>query len=446
MLHYNKLTPSRIIFLGFLDLILVGALLLMLPISSNLEVSFIDALFTSTSATCVTGLVSLDPGTTWTLFGQIVILMLIQIGGLGIMSIFTVFACLLGRHLNLKERLTVGESINEFNISDIIRIFFKILAITLFFEILGAILIFSQLQPIYGTFSAIWESLFLSVSGFCNAGFDTLGTVSSPFCSLTLFSGNSFLLVTIASLIILGGLGFVVWKDVWTNKFNFKKYSLHSKIVLISTTFLLVLGTVLFFAFENDNLLSEMTFIDKLSNSFFSSASPRTAGFASLNIAGLKDESKLLTMILMFIGAAPGSTAGGVKVTTITVLILAAIFFIRGRGDIQVMKNSISNSLIFKSICIFMLAILLVLLGTFVLLLDNSLPLSDILFEVISAFGTVGLSTGITPFLNPLSKFVLMIIMFFGRLGPLTAVIAFWRNQIIHDANYKYAEGKLSVG
>lgn len=444
----KRLTPTRIILLGFLGLILIGSILLMLPISSysDKNISFLDALFTATSASCVTGLSIYDTNTTWTTFGKVIILIMIQIGGLGIMSIFTIFALFAKRELNLTERLTISETINEFNLSDVVKLFLKILSVTLFFEILGALLLFTQLAPIYGTGSGLFKSIFVSISAFCNAGFDLFGTELTPFSSLTEFNTNKVLLLTISCLIIIGGLGFVVWKDIWHHKFCIRKYSLHTKIVLIMTFILLVLSTGFIYTFEYNNTLQNMSFDNQLLNSFFSSVTPRTAGFNSIETTALTNESKLLTMILMVIGGAPGSTAGGIKITTIAVLVLCAVFFIRGREDIQIMKNSISYNTIFKAVCILMLALLITFTATFIILIDNDITFVDALFEITSAFGTVGMSTGITPILNPLSKVVLMVCMFLGRLGPLTLVIAFARKQIFNKPCYKYSEGKIAVG
>lgn len=444
----KRLTPTRIILLGFLGLILIGSIFLMLPISSypDKNISFLDALFTATSASCVTGLLIYDTNTTWTVFGKIVILIMVQIGGLGIMSIFTIFSLLVKRELNLTERLTISETINEFNLSDIVKLFFNILSVTLFFEFVCTLIFFSQLASIYGNSSALFKSIFLSVSAFCNSGFEIFGTDIMPFQSLTNFNTNKIILLTISFLVIIGGLGFVVWKDIWKYKFNFKKYSLHTKIVLIMTIILILLGTIFIYIFEFNNTLRNMTFDNQLLNAFFSSVNARTAGFNSLESNSLTDETKFLTMIFMVIGGAPGSTAGGIKITTIAILILSAIFFIIGREDIQVMKKSISHNTIFKSVCIFMLALLIIFIATFIILIDNNIEFIDAFFEVTAAFSTTGLFTEITPLLNPLSKIVLMFCMFLGRLGPLTLVIAFSSKQTFNKPCYKYSEGKIAVG
>jgi trk system potassium uptake protein TrkH len=447
----NKLTPTRIILLSFILLILVGTMLLMLPIAhkSTESVSFLDALFTATSASCVTGLVVKDTNSFWTIFGKSVILILIQIGGLGVMSLFTLYVLISKRHMNLKERLTLQASTNNFTLSGSFRLFLKILIVTLCFELLGAAVLFTQFNPIFGPLDSIWKSIFHSVSAFCNAGFDVFGTENYKFQSLALLSNNPITLITFSALIVIGGLGFVVWKDIWDNKFKIRRYSLHSKIVIISTLILILGGTFLFFCLENrnPNTIGPMSPTNKIVNSLFQSITPRTAGFSSINPKDMTQQSNFFTIILMLIGAAPGSTGGGIKVTTISVLILASIFFIMGRKDIQVMKNTIPEQIIYRAVCIFMLAILLLFIGTGILLIRNpNLSFLDVFFETASAISTSGLSTGITPSLDSISKIVLIILMFLGRLGPLTAIIAFSRNQLLSESPYRYSDGKIAVG
>lgn len=447
----NSLTPARTILLGFLCAIIIGALLLTLPISHNglQKISLLDAFFTATSAVCVTGLVVKDTATTWSGFGQGVILCLIQIGGLGIMFLFYIFAFVTKKQINLKERITMQESINNSNLSDTAKSFLQIIIATLFFELIGAIILFSEFLPIFGLKESVWKSIFHSVSAFCNAGFDILSFEDYKFQSLISVSNNPTILLTLATLIVIGGLGFVVWKEIWEKKFAFRKYSLHSKIVLISSFILILLGTILFFVFENsnENSIGKMPENLKLANAVFNSISPRTAGFSSIDTNHLTHETNFLTILLMIIGGAPGSTAGGIKVTTFSIIILSSIFFIMGHEDIQIMKNNVPRRIVFKSMCIFMLSLLLIIIGTFILLIDNpELEFLNALYESTSAFATVGLSTGITPNLGIASKLVLIIMMFLGRLGPLTAIIAFSHKQLIKKSTYKYSDGKISVG
>jgi len=443
----KNLTPTSIIFLGFLLLILIGALLLMLPICHNEDVSFLDALFTATSASCVTGLVVKDTNTAWTGLGKTIILLLIQIGGLGIMSIFSLFVLLTKKHMSLKERLTLKETINNSTLSGTVNLFLKILIATLCFELIGAIVLFTQFKPLFGTADAIFKSIFHSISAFCNAGFDILSTEGTKFQSLASLSDNPIILFTLATLIVIGGLGFIVWNDIWTHKLKFRKYSLHSKIVILATILLISLGALMVYFFESSNTLIGLSPTNQISNSVFQSITARTAGFFSIDPAKMTDQTNFFTIILMLIGAAPGSTGGGIKVTTISILILASIFFIMGREDIQVMRNTVPRQIIFKSICIFMLAILLVFIGTTILLVNNpGISLLDALYETASAVSTCGLSTGITTSLNAVSKITLIFLMFIGRLGPLTAIIAFSHKQLISNSSYRYSDGQISVG
>lgn len=447
----NKITPTQIIILGFLFTIIIGTILLMLPIShAELQkISLLDAFFTSTSAVCVNGLLLYDNATTWSGFGQAVILLLIQIGGLGIMFLFSIFALITKKKINLKERITMQEAINSPSLSETMNMFFQILLITLVVEFFGALFLLKDFYPIWGLKEGIWKSVFLSISAFCNAGFDILGTKNYQFQSVVSLANNPSVLLTLAILVIVGGLGFVVWRDIWENKFSFRKYTFHSKIVLISTGILLLLGTVLFFMFEskNENSIGDMPLSLQLANSFFNSASPRTAGFSSISVKNLTPSTNLLIIILMIIGGAPGSTAGGIKVTTFSILILTAIFFMMGKEDVQVMKNNIPHQTIFKSMCIFLLALLLISLGAFVILANNDgVQFFEAIYEAASAFSTSGMSTGITPNLNTLSKYVLILMMFLGRIGPLTMVIAFSQKQLIKKSTYKYSDGKISVG
>lgn len=447
----NKLTPARTILLGFLCAAIIGAILLSLPIShtGTEKISFLDSLFTATSAICVTGLVVRDTATTWSTFGQTIILLLIQIGGLGIMFLFALFALITKRQINLKEQITMQESINSSSLSETKNLFFKIIIVTLSIEFIGALLLFIEFKPLFGIIDGIYKSIFHSVSAFCNAGFDILGTSNYKFQSLVSLSNNPIILLTLSSLIIIGGLGFIVWQDIWKHKFAFRKYTLHTKIVLITSIILILLGSVLFFTFEssNDASIKNIPTNLKVVNSLFNGVSPRTAGFSSIAPNNLTSETNFLTILLMLIGGAPGSTAGGIKVTTFAILILSAIFFMIGHEDVQVMKNNIPRQMIFKSMCIFLLALSLIIICTFILLLDNpNLPFLNALYEATSAFGTVGLSTGITPTLGFVSKITLMVMMFLGRLGPLTAVIAFSQKQLIQNSTYKYSDGKISVG
>jgi len=310
----EKLTYPQLIALGYLLLITIGTLLLSLPISSKkqLSIGLINALFTATSATCVTGLVIADTYAQWSLFGQLIIISLIQIGGLGFMTIVTLFSFLLRRKIGLKERGLLRESVNTMYVGGIVRMIRNILIGTLLFEGLGAILLSIRFIPRMGLAEGIYNGIFHSVSAFCNAGFDLMGKYGE-YSSLISFSNDAGVCLTIVMLIIIGGIGFFVWDDIIKNKLHFKKYKLHSKIVLSMTAILILSGTVGFYIFESKNLLNEMPLYEKITASVFAAVTPRTAGFSTVDVAALTPAAKLLTMLLMFIGGSPGSTAGGIK-------------------------------------------------------------------------------------------------------------------------------------
>lgn len=443
------LTPTQSIILGFALFILMGACLLNLSFAarSRLSVGFTDALFTSTSAVCVTGLVVVDTNTTFNLFGQIVIIILIQIGGLGIMFLSTMFSLLIGRKMGLKERLTIQESISLTTLSGVVRILMKILMVALIIEGIGALVLSTRLIPIYGVSSGIFKSIFHAVSAFCNAGFDIFGSPGKKFVSLVPFQNDPVIILTLGFLIIIGGLGFIVWRDVAKVK-KTSQYMLHTKVVLIMTFSLLVIGTLLFFLFENQNphTLQQLPLPAKLWNAFFQAITPRTAGYNSIPIAELTLPSKFITVILMFIGAAPGSTGGGIKVTTFFVIMLTVISSIKGQEQVSAFSKNISNSVIQKSLAIFFLSGLVVIVTTMVLLLFKEGSFIDVLLESTSAFGTVGLSAGITPQLHTVSKYQIILTMFLGRVGPLSAAIALSFHQSNKQKPFNYPEGKINVG
>jgi len=441
----NEFNPAQILALGFAGFILFGAVLLDLPIAtaSMESAGFINSLFTATSAVCVTGLIVVDTGIYWSLFGKIVILLLIQIGGIGIMTMATMGAVIIGRKITLKNRLLVQEALNQFTISGVIRLVKYIVTLTLLIETIGAALLSLFFIPIYGKSVGIFYGIFHSISAFCNAGFDLLGNGVSfiPFVT------NSYFSFVVMGLIILGGLGFAVIVDV-AGKRSLKKITLHSKMVLIVTAILLMLGFVMFLMleFNNPETLGNLNFADKLTASLFQSVTPRTAGFNTINTSQLTDSSKVLTMMLMFIGGSPGSTAGGIKVTTITILILAVFSVIIGRDDTQFFRRKIGRETINRALTVFLVSLMLVFFMTFLLTVtEKGKDFADILFETISAFGTVGLSTGITSSLTSAGKIIISIMMFTGRIGPLTLVIAL-ASRDKKKALIKYPEGKISVG
>lgn len=451
MLKYKNIlfraTPARMIFFGFAALILFGSVLLALPISAKngVSIGLIDALFTATSSVCVTGLVVVDTNTYWSLFGKIVILSLIQIGALGIMSVVTLFSVLTGKTLGLSQRLAIKESISYYSLENVVIIFKEIFKITFAVEGIGALIIAADLIPAYGLAEGIARGVFQSVSAFCNAGFDVFGTDSAKYVSLSGFQEDPLMLLTTSVLIILGGLGFIVWNDMLANR-RFSRMALHTKIVLVMTGILLASGTFLYLMLESGNTMRALQPHYKFLNAFFHSVSARTAGFNALPLDQMEPASNLITIILMFIGAAPGSTAGGIKTTTFFVLILAVAAFLRGRSDVQAFERRIAAEVVHKAVAIFILSLALILLTTIVLLINHEGGLLETLFEATSAFGTVGLSTGITPGLSNISKLQLVITMLLGRVGTITAFAAFTTMQGRETIAYRCPEGNITVG
>ena len=441
------LNPSKAISIGFALVILTGALLLSFPVSSKSGegIRFIDALFTATSATCVTGLNVIDTNSSYTLFGQTVILLLIQIGGLGIMTIATLFSFAFRRTITVRERLSMVESFGQDALAGIVRLTKHVLIGTLTFEALGALILSTQFIGEYGVALGIYKGIFHSVSAFCNAGFDILGTGFNAV-SLTGYVNNTTVNLTIMALIIIGGLGFVVWEDIYKSS-SFKKLTFYTKMVLFITAILLIGGAILFFIFEYNNpeTLGNLTPKGKFLATLFQSVTPRTAGFESIHQGNLTGPSKLLTIILMFIGGSAGSTAGGIKTVTFGVLVITVISVIRGRSEVSVMKRGISSSTVFKAISVFIIGITIVIVGTIIISSVQGFNILDTLFEMTSAFGTVGLSTGITSSLNTISKIIIILTMYAGRIGVLTLSIALiLRNDKSANA-YKFPNERIII-
>jgi len=411
--------PARFIILTFLLIIIIGGILLSLPISSKSGkfTNPIDALFTANSATCVTGLVVVDTGTHYSFFGQIVILILIQIGGLSYMTIFTFLALLLGRKIPLLDRIILKESINFFSVGGIIKLARRILFIVLIFEGVGAVILASVFVKDYGILTGLFYGIFHSVSAFCNAGFDLLGN----FISLTNYKGNILLNITVILLIITGGIGFGVISEI-IDFHKSKKLSLHTKLVLTVTAILIISGTILIFLFERNNLstLKSLTIKEKILTSIFQAVTPRTAGFNTINIGYLNLSTLILLILFMFIGASPGGTGGGIKTSTFAIILMNIKNTIKGREGVTIYDRCVDSSTVKKSYLIFTASIFLIFLSTFLLSITEKFGLINILFEVTSAFGTVGLSTGITPYLSPFGKIIIMFTMFAGRVGILS--------------------------
>lgn len=436
-----QLDPPKVLALGFASLILIGALLLNLPMATKTgeSIGFINALFTSASAVCVTGLVVVNTGEFWSLFGQIVIIMLIQMGGLGFMTMATIGALIIGKKITLKERLVIKEQLNQETMSGLVKLTKYVILSTLAIEGIGAIFLSTRFIPIYGKVKGIWFSIFHAISAFCNAGFDLTGDSIAPFV------GDFTINMTISALIILGGLGFSVYIDITKNR-SFKKLSLHSKIVISITGVLLLVGMIVFFLIEYDNplTLKPLSLVEKLIASFFQSVVPRTAGFYSVNLAGLYDTTVFLTIILMFIGASPGSTGGGIKTTTFGILILTTLGVIKGERDIVAFKKRIGYDVINRSLAIATVGMILIIAVSFVLTVTEPANFLDVLFETTSAFATVGSSRGLTPNLTDFGKIIITLTMYAGRVGPLTMAYVFSRRS--KHGNFRYSEGNIMVG
>jgi trk system potassium uptake protein TrkH len=445
-----NIAPSKILVLSFAILILSGAILLSMPFSSRSGewTPFVNSLFTAASASCITGLVVYDTYTYWSTAGQIIILALIQVGALGIITLATFFSILLRKKVRVRGMILAQESINFFTYTDVLKLIKKIVAVTFLIELIGAILLSFSFVPKYGAIG-LYMGVFHAVSAFCNAGFDiTSAVVDSTFVSITPFNNDPVVIYTISALIIIGGLGFSVWRDLYEYKRN-RHLMFHTKLVLCITAALLMSGTLLFFVteFSNPKTMGHMSIFEKINAAFFQSTSARTAGFNSINLADMKEISKVFTVFLMFVGAAPGSTGGGVKVTTMGVLIMAVFSYIKGSGDIILFKRKINQNTIFKSLSIIGLsAILVAIVTTVIASIQPDFHYLDTLYEATSAFGTVGLSLGITTSMNDISKLLITLTMFLGRVGPLSFAVALTLKSSKRTSELIYPEAKILVG
>ncbi len=422
----SKLTQTQLIVLFFAAVIVLGTLLLCLPISSKSRewTPLLDSAFTATSATCVTGLIVADTFTHWSVFGQLVIITMIQIGGLGVMTTIAMFAMFAKRKINLYERKLLMASAGTIRTSGVIKLLKQIVKITFICEGAGALLFATRFCPEFGLGKGLYYSAFHAVSAFCNAGFDLMGTYGE-FSSLTPFYNDLTVNLTAAALIISGGLGFIVWQDIIEHKLNFRQYSVHTKIVLVTSASLLLGGWLFYFIFEKDASLAEMSTGEKILASFFQSVSSRTAGFNTAPLDKLSASGTVLMSFLMLIGGSPGSTAGGIKTTTIAVMIIELAAVARGHKDTVVFKRRLEDDTVKRAGAIISVYTAAVIIAVSLICAAESLPLQAVLFEVASAAGTVGLTVGITSTLSPLSHIILMLLMFAGRIGGLSLVIAF---------------------
>lgn len=439
-----KLSPLRTIVLGYTAIILFGALLLILPVSSRTGVwtSFEEALFTATSATCVTGLIVQDTYTYWSLFGQIVILIMIQVGGIGFMTLAISALMLTKQKIGLRNRYTLQESVNAPQVGGIVRMTRFILLGTGLIESIGAVLLAFRFCPQFGFWKGLYFSVFHAISAFCNAGFDLMGS-DAPFSSLTNFTDDPLVNTVIIALIILGGLGFFVWSDITTLKLRFRKYKLHTKVVLITTLALIVIPFLMILLFEYRNPVFEGKSSAYVFGSLFQTVTTRTAGFNTVDISLFSDASLILMMLLMLIGGSPSSTAGGLKTTTFAMLAASIFSIFRQRKNIECFKRRIGDDLLLKIIAITAMYVILFFTCGMLLCAFDNVGMKEALFETASAIGTVGITLGITSSLGTASHIILMILMFFGRVGGLTLLLAF------HDqsgAPSKYPVEKITIG
>ncbi|NQF14512.1 Trk family potassium uptake protein [Brevibacillus sp. HB1.3] len=438
------LDPPKTLVLGFSLIIFLGALLLTLPVATvdGLGLHWLDALFTATSATCVTGLVVVDTGTTFTTFGQLVILSLIQIGGLGFMTFATFFALIMRKKISLRERLILQESLNQMSMEGIVRLARMILVFTAFTELIGGVLLSIRFAFDFPLPKAIYFGFFHAISNFNNAGFDLMG----EFASLTAYVDDPVVTLVVCLLIILGGIGFIVVSELYDYR-QTRRLSLHTKVVLSTTGILVVAGAALIFILEyaNPKTLQPLSMMGKVLGSLYQSVTARTAGSNTLNIGDMYQSSLFLIILLMFIGASPGSTGGGIKTTTFATLIGAVVAQIKGKEDVIFFRQRILPHMVYKSLTLTMISLFIVLVMTMVLsITETSARFEMILFEVTSAFATTGLSMGLTPHLTPIGKILIVLTMFAGRLGPLT--IAFALAQRKQKEYFRYPKGKITIG
>lgn len=411
----SRLSPPQILALSFFSALLIGTGLLKLPISSNISVSWVDAMFTATSAITVTGLTVVDIGRDFTTFGHVVMMCLMQLGGLGIMTFAVLFIIMLGKRVGLHERILIQEAFNQNSLGGIVKLVKIVFLLTITIEAIAFIILSARWIPEYGWMEGMFQSLFHSISAFNNSGFSLWSD------SLSAYVGDPVVNLVITGLLITGGIGFTVLIDVGVKK-RFRTLAIHSKLMIVGTLTLIIFGSLLFFVLEytNPDSLGPLTLSEKLWAAYFQAITPRTAGFNTLDIASLTTPSILLITFLMFIGAGSASTGGGIKVTTFLVMILATISFLKGKNQIVVFNRTIKQQTIFKGLAIIMVSILFIFIAVFVLTISEEASFLTIIFEVISAFGTVGLSMNFTGELTLTGKFIIMAMMFIGRVGPLT--------------------------
>lgn len=446
---HGSLNPPRVVLLGFCVIILFGTFLLWLPLSSRSQefTNLLTCLFTATSATCVTGLAKVDTFLYWSPFGQGVILMLIQIGGLGFVSMLSIISFLFHHKFSLSQRLVMASDLNMNSSEGVVRVVRRAISGTFFMEFLGAVFLAFAFVPRYGLGQGLWFSVFHSISAFCNGGFDLMGGTSGEFSSFSGYTDQPFVLIVLMVLIVAGGLGFFVWEDLVQQKFRYKGLTLYSKMVINISGWLILLGFALFVLVEWDNpaTLGEMDSFSKVINALFQSVTLRTAGFATIDQRGLQDSSVLFALVLMLIGGSAGSTAGGLKTVTVGVLLLSLCQRMTGHEQVVFKKRTIPHQQVFSAMILLQMMLLFFFTGALALALTDKAPFLPSVFEAASAIGTVGLSMNLTPSLNPLSSIVIIVLMFLGRVGILSCSIALMTSKRKPDV-VKYPKTDMMIG
>ena len=437
----NQFSSARIILFGFIIMIFLGASILSLPVSSRSGefTPFIDALFTATSASCVTGLIVYDTATHWSLFGKIIIIAMIQCGGLGVVTMIAVFTQVAGKKIGLRDRATLQNALSAPQIGGIVKLTSFIFKGTVIIEMIGAFLMFPSFMKDFGVTKGIYYSIFHSISAFCNAGFDLMGDVSK-FSSLTKYQSDIMINITIMLLILIGGLGFLIWRDVVNYKFDFKRYSTQTKIVFLMSTVLVVFPSVLFFFTE----FSTLNIKTRVLSSVFQAVTPRTAGFNTIDYTKFSDNGIAMTIILMLIGGGSGSTAGGIKMTTIFILVATMCSVLKQDKEVAVFKKRIEPDIIKNAVAVFALDIFLFIVGSMIISGMEGFSLKETMFECASAVATVGLTLGITPHLGIISKILLICMMYIGRVGGITLIFAAVNPK--NNGNARYPKEQVAVG
>ena len=438
----QPLSSARIIILGFAAVILAGSFLLMLPFATHdgRGASFLDALFTSVSAVCVTGLVVQDTATYWSVFGQCTIIVLIQIGGMGVVTVASLFSLISGSKIGLRRRSIMQDALSAPTVGGIVRMTRFIIKWTLIIELFGALLLCPSFCRAFGFLKGVLYSLFHSVSAFCNAGFDLMGTEEAQFVSLVGYAADPLVNAAIMLMIIVGGIGFLTWDDIAQHKFNFRKYRMQTKAVLLFTAVLIIIPAVFFFFFEFESFSpAKRTFM-----SLFQSVTPRTAGFNTADLTAISESGIMLMICLMLVGGSSGSTAGGMKITTLAVLVSCAVSVFRKKGDSAIYGRRIPQDIVRSAAAIFLMYISLFIGGAWIISRQGDLRLSTCMFETASAIATVGLSLGITPALGTISQAILIVLMFIGRVGGLTLIFAAVAGR--QNVSAKLPQEKITVG